>query len=71
MRRRKTAIILCLFLGWIGVHRFYLGRLISGLIYLLTIGLFGVGWLIDLIALFRGGFAESFIHYTPRLSKLT
>jgi len=54
MRRRKTAIILCLFLGWIGVHRFYLGRLISGLVYLLTIGRFGVGWLIDL---FRGGFA--------------
>jgi len=71
MRRRKTAIILCLFLGWIGVHRFYLGRLISGLVYLLTIGLFGIGWLIDLIALFCGGFAESFIHYTPRLSKLS
>ncbi len=62
MRRRKTAIILCLLLGWIGIHRFYLGRQISGLIYLLTLGLFGVGWLIDLITLLRNGFAESFIH---------
>jgi len=71
MRRRKTAITLCLFLGWAGVHRLYLGRPTSWLIYLLTLGLFGIGWLIDLIALFCGGFAESFIHYTPRLSGLS
>jgi len=71
MRHRRTAIILCLFLGWTGVHRLYLGRSISWLIYLLTLGLFGVGWLIDLIALFCGGFAESFIHYTPCLSRLS
>ena len=34
--------------GFTGAHRFYYGRPISGLIWFLTLGLLGVGWLIDL-----------------------
>ncbi len=34
--------------GFLGAHRFYFGRPISGTIYLLTFGLLGIGWLIDL-----------------------
>ena len=34
--------------GFLGAHRFYFGRPISGTIYLLTLGLLGIGWLIDL-----------------------
>ncbi|MCQ2406614.1 MAG: NINE protein [Oscillospiraceae bacterium] len=44
-----TAFLLCLFFGWFGVHRFYEHKIFSGIIYILTFGLFGVGWLIDLI----------------------
>jgi TM2 domain-containing membrane protein YozV len=40
----------CLF-GICGIHRFYLGRPGSGILYLLTFGLFGVGQLVDLFLL--------------------
>lgn len=50
-RDKLTAILLCLFLGWIGAHRFYEGKIATGILYALTLGLFGVGILIDLIIL--------------------
>ncbi len=34
--------------GFLGAHRFYFGRPISGTIYLVTFGLLGIGWIIDL-----------------------
>ena len=34
--------------GFLGAHRFYFGRPVSGTIYLFTLGLLGIGWLIDL-----------------------
>lgn len=40
--------LLLTFLGLFGVHRFYLGKWISGLVYLVSGGLFGVGYLYDL-----------------------
>ncbi len=41
------AWILQTFGGFLGLHRFYLGRVGSGILWLLTGGLFGVGWAID------------------------
>ncbi len=43
-----TTYLLWLFLGFWGVHRFYLGRVGSGVFYLLTGGGFVFGWLTDL-----------------------
>ena len=40
--------ILLAFLGLFGIHRMYMGKWFSGVIYLFTLGLFGIGWLYDL-----------------------
>ena len=44
----NVAWLLLAFLGVFGVHRFYLGKWITGFVYALTAGLFGIGWLYDL-----------------------
>jgi len=48
-KEKWVAFLLCLFLGYIGMHKFYEGRIGSGILYIFTLGLFGVGVLIDLI----------------------
>ena len=53
-RSRLVAFLLCLVFGWLGVHRFYLGKLGTGVLYLFTYGLFGFGWFVDLIVLLLG-----------------
>lgn len=42
-----TAFLLCLFLGFLGAHRFYFKQWKVGVIYFLTVGLFGIGWIVD------------------------
>jgi TM2 domain-containing membrane protein YozV len=53
-----TAAFLCMFLGWLGVHRFYTGRVISGIFQLLTFGGFGIWALIDLIMIYTDSFKD-------------
>ena len=43
---------LCLFLGWIGAHKFYEKKNGMGILYLFTLGLFGIGWIFDTIVIF-------------------
>ncbi|MEZ5741036.1 MAG: TM2 domain-containing protein [Burkholderiaceae bacterium] len=45
---RKTIGYLLWILGFLGAHRFYYGRPITGTIWFFTLGLLGIGWLIDL-----------------------
>lgn len=46
----KTAdLLLCIFLGCFGAHKFYEGKTGMGILYLLTCGLFGIGWIVDII----------------------
>src|SRR5260370_35133223 len=54
-----TAAFLCMFLGWLGVHRFYTGRIVSVIFQLLTFGGFGIWTLIDLIMIITGSFTDN------------
>lgn len=51
--------ILLLFLGWTGAHRFYLGRIGMGIVYLFTTGFLGVGVVVDAIVLLAGGVRDA------------
>lgn len=44
----KTVGYLLWIFGFLGSHRFYYGRPISGTIWFFTLGLLGIGWLVDL-----------------------
>lgn len=51
-KSKWVAFFLCLFLGVLGIHKFYEGRVLLGILYLCTAGLFGIGVIVDLIILF-------------------
>lgn len=52
-------LLLAIFLGMFGVHRFYVGKVWTGIIYLLTAGLFGVGYIVDIAFIILGLFTDS------------
>lgn len=47
----SVAWILLVFLGVFGIHRFYQGKILTGLLYLVTGGCFLIGWLYDMLTL--------------------
>lgn len=51
MKNKTTAYLLLIFLGCLGAHQFYLGKIGKGILYLLTGGVFLIGVLIDLFTL--------------------
>ncbi len=51
MKSKLVAYLLWFFLGFLSLHRFYLGKIGSGLIWLFTLQLFGIGWIVDLFIL--------------------
>jgi TM2 domain-containing membrane protein YozV len=48
MKSKTVALLLWFFLGWISAHRFYLGKTGTGILYLVTGQLAGIGWIVDL-----------------------
>ena len=56
---RGLVSLLCFFLGFFGVHYFYAGRPVMGVLYIFTGGLFGIGWFVDLIRTLSGVFPDS------------
>ncbi len=56
---RQTALLLCLFLGVVGVHRFYTGYTAIGIVQLLTLGGCGIWTLIDLVTIATNTFTDA------------
>lgn len=50
-KNKWVALLLCMFLGYLGAHKFYEGKILLGIVYLFTVGLFGIGIFIDFFAL--------------------
>ncbi len=59
-KNKIVALLLCIFFGVLGFHRFYVGKIGTGILYLFTFGLFGIGWLIDIILIAVGAFKDQF-----------
>ena len=57
-RDKWIAFVLCLFLGCIGAHRFYVGKIGSGILWLFTAGFCGIGALVDLILILCDSFRD-------------
>lgn len=55
-----AALLLCLFFGGAGFHRFYVGKIGTGFLFLFTFGWCGLGWLIDLISILSGNFRDQY-----------
>ena len=57
-KSKGTALILCILFGYLGVHHFYVGKIGMGILYLFTMGLFGFGWIFDIIMIATGSFKD-------------
>ncbi len=58
MKSKGVAYLLWFFLGIFSAHRFYIRKIGSRILYLLTFQLFGIGWLIDLFLI--GGMVDKY-----------
>jgi TM2 domain-containing membrane protein YozV len=57
-KRILPLFLLFFFLAWLGVHRFYVGKIGTGILFILTLGGLGIWWIIDLIFIVTGSFKD-------------
>ena len=58
-KRRKTALLMCIFGGWFGLHHYYVGNIGKGILYTFTAGLLCIGWIIDIFKILLGTFKDN------------
>lgn len=66
-KSQLTAVLLCFFLGSLGVHRFYLGYTWQGIVQLLTLGGLGIWTIIDFIRILTGSLQPKHSEYEKTL----
>jgi len=57
-KSRLVSLMLCYSFGIFGAHRFYVGKTGTGIIWLLTLGLFTIGFIVDIIMITIGTFTD-------------
>ena len=55
---KTAALLITIFLGELGVHRFMSGKIGTGIIWLLTVGCFGIGYIVDVVQVATGKFTK-------------
>ncbi len=53
-----AAVLLCFFLGTLGIHRFYVGKVGTGILMLITFGGFGIWYIIDFVMIVCSAFKD-------------
>lgn len=57
-KNKTVALILAITLGYFGIHRFYAGKVGSGILWFFTCGMFCFGWFADIIKISSNGFRD-------------
>ena len=58
-KSKMLALVLCFLVGYLGIHRFYVGKYGTGIVWFVTAGCFGFGWVVDIIMIAIGSFTDS------------
>ncbi|CUB05047.1 TM2 domain-containing protein [Marinomonas fungiae] len=53
-------LLLCFFLGGLGAHRFYAGKIVTGILMLITLGGLGIWTIVDFVMIATGNFKDVF-----------
>ena len=58
-KSKISALLLAVFLGYFGAHQFYAGKTTMGILYIFTMGLWGIGWIVDIVRIASGSFKDA------------